>query len=245
MAAPAGRETGIGGQPLQEVPGRFGLGVGRADRVDEGPVAPAPHLAGVEATVGPDQRADAAVVAVGLGSARGGREGEGQLRTHQRQLPQGAELVPAGRGQVDGVGARVPQAQVRPGQAGQVVVMDREPDSHRYLLWSFRGRSPTHLGSAPEGGRTELAADNRRNATAHLRTRLSTNRDVNHDASGNHWPVHFGSGAPALPLPPRQDYAWKTDFYVSSGGIGPSRTATRVGLLGLIGTPGPPSCLAC
>jgi hypothetical protein len=44
------------------------------------PVAPAPHLAGVEAAVGPDQRADAAVVAVGLGSARAGREGEGELR---------------------------------------------------------------------------------------------------------------------------------------------------------------------
>ena len=49
-----GRETGVGGQPLQEVPGRLGLRVGRADRVDEGPVAPAPHLAGVEAAVGPD-----------------------------------------------------------------------------------------------------------------------------------------------------------------------------------------------
>jgi hypothetical protein len=115
-----GRETGVGGQPLQEHHGRFGLGVGRADRVDEGPVAPTPHLAGVEAAVGPDQRVDTAVMAVGLGGAWAGREGEDQLRIHQRQLPQGAKLVPAGRGQVDGVGARVPQPQVRPGQAGQL-----------------------------------------------------------------------------------------------------------------------------
>jgi hypothetical protein len=42
-----------------------------------------------------------------------------------------------------------------------------------------------------------------------------------------------------------RDYAGEADFWVSSGGIGRSHTAIRVGLLGLIGTPGPPSCLAC
>ena len=52
-------------------------------------------------------------------------------------------------------------------------------------------------------------------------------------------------GAPAMPVPPRRDYAGEADFCGSSGGIGQSHTATRVGLLGLIGTPGPPSCLAC
>jgi hypothetical protein len=55
-------------------------------------------------------------------------------------------------------------------------------------------------------------------------------------------PGHGGAGGADAA---RVGLCWGGRFLQFVGGIGRSHTATRVGLLGLIGTPGPPSCLAC